>query len=97
MRIEFSETVEVNSHVHIGSDEIAAMLDEKLIDTIVCVTSDSPTDRTKAFMVGEFVSDIYSVLKGTTDEMINAVSDENKKLIAIGLQEQADRWQTDKS
>lgn len=94
MKIRFEQSVDVSGEVAITSEDIISALDEALIDAIETESSDVPTERTKQLLVMQFVSDVYKCLKGTTDAMITRVAPSNRRMVAMRLREQADRWDT---
>jgi hypothetical protein len=91
MKVQFCKTVEVESEVHITSEDITEALQEMLRDAEQRMNPGT-TERQKAFAVQQFVSSIHSCLAAVTSEMIAQIKPQHRELISNALLGQADRF-----
>jgi hypothetical protein len=92
MKVAFCKSVDVESEVNIDVDDITTALQESLNDAELTRRHAGESPRFKTLTVWRFVSSVYQCLKGVTDEMIESIPENNRKIIADAIREQADRY-----
>ena len=88
MKIKFYKTIDIESEVHIGVDEIR----EALVDALAASkakTHPGANDRQRECPVNQFVNALWTCLVAIDEEMLNQISPESREVIANALMRKA--------
>lgn len=94
MKVQISQSVDIETEVDITTDDITAALDDrrKLIKEQFEDPEMVRLHRNRDLL--GFASDLVRCLKSITDEMIAGIQKPGRELLAEKLQNQADRYRT---
>jgi hypothetical protein len=92
MKVAFCKSIDVESEVSIDTEDITNALSEQIQEAEERAGNESLNQRQRSFPLGQFLSSVVHCLSAVTDEMIKAMTPENRRMIANALQKQVDRW-----
>lgn len=92
MKIEFCKTVEVESVIDIGVDDITSALYDSLASAVEAAGHEASSDDCKVRRLLHFINSAYQCLSSVTVDMIDLLPESPRKIIAQRFREQADRY-----
>lgn len=92
MKVDYSETVSVRGQIDLAIRDITFALKEHERKAVAMQDDCMVDDHAKQRVVHEYISDVHQCLAAVTSEMIERVSQSNRRKIASVLREEANRW-----